>query len=758
MRKEYRRTQAVTVAQPRDFGGPRKQHRAYLRLTIMLFLALVGCLWWPVLARARAATQAQPPLIVQEIRYRVADARQVFLVWGINGWALVSEEQRPAGTVVKDKLMYTPMERDGDSFVARMRVPAGATIDYVFQLIKNDDGESAEAWDTNKPQKDYHTVAEGRPVVVQARLETSEQGIGAVWWAGAAALLSVLGLWLVGLRRQAAVSQAYVSGEQRVALQGDLAVGPGQPARVQPQSGEQLLARLGVLPIVLIVVLGAALRLYQVTQPFTDAFSWRETSVAMMADNYLHRSWNIFYPEVSWYGPGPGYQGREFQTVSYTAALLYLVFGQQDWIGRGVAILFGLWGIFALYQLVRRTWDEPHALAAAAVMAVLPGAVIVDRSFLPDPAMVALVVTSFWMFIVYLQTERLRYLLLAAVIGAWGFSTKIPGLIVGLPMAYAALAILGRRAFAPRKLLAFGAFAVLTLAPVAAYYLWARHLARSYPPYHFAGDGNWLWQDGLARWIEQDYFLPKLVKHYVGWIWTAPVIALFAIGLVSGPPNLQAQGDARGKPRWLFHLWFLAGLIYYCFGAQELTENPWNFHVVNPAAAVLAGHALIILAGLARQAARWAAWAVPALALALILVYGQAGLADWYKPYSAQSYQMGLALDQVAQPADLVVTVGHSFGDPVAIYYSQRRGWGFPPADPAYAWDRLPENDGDSIRFLEELRAKGAGWLGIVGEHRKEIWQEHPALASYIERTCELTDKTDDYSIYRIRAPGELAK
>src|SRR6266516_6051427 len=175
--------------------------------------------------------------------------------------------------------------------------------------------------------------------------------------------------------------------------------------------------------LIVILVVAAILRLNHVTQPFNDAISWRQTSVTMIAENYYQKNWNIFYPEVNWSGPGASYQGREFQTMSYIAAVLYVFVGQPDWVGRGIAVMFGLWGLFALYQLVRRVWDDEHALAAAAVMALLPGSIFTDRSFIPDPAMVALVLTSFWMLAAHLQTGRLRYLLLAAVIGMWGFLT-----------------------------------------------------------------------------------------------------------------------------------------------------------------------------------------------------------------------------------------------------------------------------------------------------------------------------------------------
>ena len=129
--------------------------------------------------------------------------------------------------------------------------------------------------------------------------------------------------------------------------------------------------------LISILVVATLLRCDQIHQPFIDGFSWREASTAMMAHNFYQTNWNIFFPQVDWGGAGPNYQGREFQTVSYITALLYVIFGQQDWVGRSVAVVFGVWGIFALYQLVRLVWDEKHALVSAAVMAILPGSIFI---------------------------------------------------------------------------------------------------------------------------------------------------------------------------------------------------------------------------------------------------------------------------------------------------------------------------------------------------------------------------------------------
>jgi hypothetical protein len=65
--------------------------------------------------------------------------------------------------------------------------------------------------------------------------------------------------------------------------------------------------------------------------------SWREADDATIADNFYRGQLNIFLPEISWNGPGPNYVGYEFQLITYMAALFYHLFGQGDWVGRGIA-------------------------------------------------------------------------------------------------------------------------------------------------------------------------------------------------------------------------------------------------------------------------------------------------------------------------------------------------------------------------------------------------------------------------------------
>jgi Dolichyl-phosphate-mannose-protein mannosyltransferase len=522
--------------------------------------------------------------------------------------------------------------------------------------------------------------------------------------------------------------------------------------------------------LIAILIVAAILRFNHINQPFIDSNSWRQASTAMMADNYYRRNWNIFYPEISWNGPDPSYNGREFQTVSYIAALLYVVVGQHDWVGRSVAVMFGLWGIFALYKLISCVWDREHALMGAAVMALLPGSIFIDREFLPDPAMVALLTTSCWMLVAYCQKERMQYLLLATAIGTWGFLTKLTGLVVAIPMIYAMLAILGwKRILQPKKLLAIGMAAVFSLALVIAYYLWARYLYLTYPPHHFAGAGSWLWDHGLAKWLSEQYYLPKLYENFKNWIWTKPVIFLVFVGLLLRPPqwndNSESKservlGESVGKAPWLFHWWVLGFAMYYLIGAKHLVDQPYNFHLINPAAAVLAGNAIVALAKLSARIASFgdriarspALIATIAAILLIIGGVGQRNLSNVYNPYAEQSYKLGLALRQISQPGDLVTTIPTDIGNPIAIYYSQRRGWIFPPAWSNIPWwDDLPKGeDKGLIADLNQLRSQGADWLGIVNQQKNKIWQSNPIFMQYIQRTCELKQESPDWLIYRI--------
>jgi hypothetical protein len=99
------------------------------------------------LARHGLGGVPNAPLLDQDIRYRAPEAGEVFLVWGLDGWQIARGELRPAGTVIRKKLMHSPMSNQNGIHSIRVQVPAGMTMEYGFLITKTRDGAPANVWD-----------------------------------------------------------------------------------------------------------------------------------------------------------------------------------------------------------------------------------------------------------------------------------------------------------------------------------------------------------------------------------------------------------------------------------------------------------------------------------------------------------------------------------------------------------------------------------------------------------------------------------
>ena len=126
---------------------------------------------------------------------------------------------------------------------------------------------------------------------------------------------------------------------------------------------------------------------------------------------------------------------------------------------------------------------------------------------------------------------------------------------------------------------------LLILTVVTLYYLWAWRLAILYPPHHFSGRGNWLWDTSLSTWLAEQYFIPTLFRISRSLLWTLPVLLLTTTGfcyLLGYASVNRRRNDAlfNFELPWLFHWWLAACALLYLIGALEVIKNPWNLHLV----------------------------------------------------------------------------------------------------------------------------------------------------------------------------------
>jgi hypothetical protein len=501
------------------------------------------------------------------------------------------------------------------------------------------------------------------------------------------------------------------------------------------------------------LALAVTIRQFHLYQPLVDHFSWREASTAMMSDNFRTGGWNIFFPEVNWTGPGPSYQGREFPLFSFLVAVMHALFGWHDWFGRLLAMMFGTVTIFSLHRLTALVWTERHAHAAAFCYALMPATVMIETSYLPDPAMLALVTLGIWVYLRYWITGERFLLVVAAISFTLGVLAKLPGLSAGLVIVFLAvlLAIRGEGLRAYHTAVA----ALAGLVVIVAWYAWAIYLGSNYPPYHVAGSG-YIWDMGLDAFLAEAFYLLSLRNLSVWWFYGYPFIGLMALGLWKMPTD-GTDGDAA--IRFVPLLWLISGVLLYLVAAREITSNPWNLHILHIPVAMFSGHAVVWLIGQGGTVL-----VSIRLMLRIVLLAGAIiGLATvplvrWMKdPQGEEARLLGQELERLMLPGDLVIAVAPEVGDPIAIYYSRGRGWVFPPGGGKYDWSMFGEDGPEAIAVFEELHDQGAAWFGVAKNARDRqdlLFVEHYVeLLAYLDATAVKVVDTRDYFIYRLSEP-----
>ncbi len=123
-----------------------------------------------------------------------------------------------------------------------------------------------------------------------------------------------------------------------------------------------------------IVLLGAALRLLWIHTPLLEAHRWRQVDTAGITRSLYEDRFNVFYPQVNWGGRN-GYVESEFPLLPAMTAVLWKIFGPEDYLGRVVSMVFSTATIVSLFWLATELLGATAGLAAAFLFAVSPAAV-----------------------------------------------------------------------------------------------------------------------------------------------------------------------------------------------------------------------------------------------------------------------------------------------------------------------------------------------------------------------------------------------
>ncbi len=335
------------------------------------------------------------------------------------------------------------------------------------------------------------------------------------------------------------------------------------------------------LMVIGLLLAGAILRLYDLTDPPLDFHPTRQLHSAMIARGMYYQSlpsasdWQRQMAVRQWKAEGV----LEPPVMETLAVVGYrLVGGVEVWIPRLLSILFWLAGGLALFDLSRRLAGIDGALIGLALYLFLPYGAIASRSFQPDPLMVTLILASAWAMERWETGRTWKWALLAGMFAGAAVLIKVVAVFfVGGALVGILLAGLGiKKALSSIQAWAMG---LLIVVPALIYQAtWARstgtlggEVALRFMPSLWVDPGFYL------RWLNQ-------IKTVIG-------PGLLAMGLLGA--LLFAARPGRGLALGLWAGYFAFGMAF----AHHISTHDYYSLPLIPIAALcispLAGSALV---------------------------------------------------------------------------------------------------------------------------------------------------------------------
>ncbi len=227
-----------------------------------------------------------------------------------------------------------------------------------------------------------------------------------------------------------------------------------------------------IVLVTVLLLIGLALRLYDLTDPPIDFHPTRQLRGAIIARGMYYNMLPEADPETRemaikyWFSTGQ----YEPSILEKIVAYIYLIIGEEQWwIARIVNSVFWLVGGIALFALARRSASFWSAFIILAYYLVLPFAVQASRSFQPDPGMVMWLILTIYALYRWSEKPSWTWAILTGVLGGIAILTKVvAAYILGSAAVAMVLYTLGIRRF--WRSLQVWAMAGLMILPTVIYY------------------------------------------------------------------------------------------------------------------------------------------------------------------------------------------------------------------------------------------------------------------------------------------------
>lgn len=437
--------------------------------------------------------------------------------------------------------------------------------------------------------------------------------------------------------------------------------------------------------LLLIILLGLALRLYKVSTPLADWHSFRQADTASVTREYVKHGIDLLHPRyhdlsniqsgarVNGNDNVEGWRMVEFPIVNGFLALILRSFTFLDLVvvSRIASILASLVTLVFLSLLIKDVYSKKVALVSAFFFATLPYSVYYSRVILPEPFFIALSVLSAWLYLQSILKHKISYAFFSAMVFSVALLIK-PMAIFFLPLF---IGIRFRDSLKiTKKDIATAVFFILSTVPL---YFW-RSWITQYPAgiplsdwlYNGGGPGNKLsplykirFRPAWWRWI----FYERLTKLFLGFFGQI----FFLSGVASLIKSLNNRERSRGI---IFLSWGIGSLLYVIVFAAGNVQHDYYQTLLVPFVCAMLGIGTITLYRIIalRFTVRWALFFVGVIVVGLYSLAWQQ-VRGYYNINNWAIVHAGQEADRIL-PVDAKVIAPYQ-GDTAFLFQVNRTGW-----------------------------------------------------------------------------------
>jgi hypothetical protein len=359
-----------------------------------------------------------------------------------------------------------------------------------------------------------------------------------------------------------------------------------------------------------------------------------------------------------------------------------------------------------VYLLGKRFISAWGGLVAAALFALMPYNVYFTRVILPEPLSVFLALSGLFLFTLYIDSDKLKYLYLSSIFYALALLVKphiffylIP-LIYLLFNKYKSILVVIRNKHLYLWLLAI-------IIPFILWRIWISQFPEGIPAWKWIMNGDGIrFRPAFWKWL----FAERLGNMILG-VW----------GIIPLGYSLMSKGGGRNFIRS-----FLFGaLIYISVFATANVRHDYYQTIIIPAVVLIVADGLIGI-WTNTNFHKVLGKTTVIFCLFMMLVPTWVNIKEFYKINRPEIIEAGRAMDRLAEKDALVIAPYN--GDTAFLYQTKRSGW--PVVD----------------RPIDELIDKGAKYFVSVdlGHYQTVEFQKE----------FKTVEKTDKYIILDLREPS----